>query len=592
MLKNMKTRSKLIIGFCIMMLICAAIGAYAIYNLEIVAGNTQTLYDQQYLRSEAIAKVRRGIANEKGNLMQAAALLDPYMRQKAMDASKAASEEIAQGVMNLQRSYIAVNDTTNLDQLSIIQKELSDASVVRENIQLDIMMFDKQEAIISYTEDYQPMVDRIESFMATLSEQDKNDAAGFVKQAGVLKTNTRNYMLLLLALGLGLAAVVSVVIIMGIDKPIQAIMAITEKMSKGDLSFEETYFSRNEFGQLSRSVMKTAQILQSYIDNIAQVLSKMAKGDMSVTVDMDYIGEFAQIKLSLNEITDSLNDFFLQINQSSQQVLSGAEQMYSASQALSQGTTEQASSIEELSAAIENISYQVTKNAGNALSSEDIAVSTARKVEHANDQMKEMVLAMDRINETSIKISKIIKTIDDIAFQTNILALNAAVEAARAGEAGKGFAVVADEVRNLASKSAEAAKNTAVLIENSILAVNKGSKIATETSTSLTAIVLDAKHSADLIGEISEASTQQAQAISQTMQGVGQISSVVQTYSATAEESAASSEELSKQADMLNQLVSKFVLREGQSGCSMELSIEMPVETFQEEWGEDKCSNT
>ena len=237
-----------------------------------------------------------------------------------------------------------------------------------------------------------------------------------------------------------------------------------------------------------------------------------------------------------------------------------SDQVSSGAQALSQGATEQASSVEELAASINEISNNINQTAQQAQDASDKSMQVGEKAGESNNRMHDMLQAMADINASSGEIGKIIKTIEDIAFQTNILALNAAVEAARAGAAGKGFAVVADEVRNLASKSAEASKNTAVLIENSLQAVENGKRIADETAQSLEVVISDIQEASSLMGSIAKAATDQAESISQITLGIDQISSVVQTNSATAEESAAASEELSGQAQILNELVRKFRL--------------------------------
>jgi len=292
-------------------------------------------------------------------------------------------------------------------------------------------------------------------------------------------------------------------------------------------------------------------------------LDSLAEGDCTVETHEDYKGDFVTIKTALNTIVSNLNRMFSDINQSADQVASGADQVSSGAQALSQGATEQASSIEELSASITEIAGQVNQNATNSAAANKTSIEASAEVTHGNEQMQQMIGAMVEISDSSKQIGKIIKTIEDIAFQTNILALNAAVEAARAGTAGKGFAVVADEVRNLASKSAEAAKNTTVLIESSIKAVENGTKIADETGKSLSVIIEGVQKTSDLIAEISKSSNEQATAINQVTQGVDQISAVVQTNSATSEESAATSEELSGQAQVLKDTLAFFKLKEG-----------------------------
>lgn len=348
-----------------------------------------------------------------------------------------------------------------------------------------------------------------------------------------------------------------------IAKPIISMVQRFEKLAQGDLHTEVPVIaSEDEIGVLSNTFASTVTTLNNYVGEISSVLTSLSKGDCTVEAHQEYLGDFVSIKTALNVIISNLNSMFTNINQSADQVSSGSDQVASASQALAQGATQQASSIEELSASVTEIANEVNKNATNANNANQISLQASSEVQRGNEHMQQMSAAMQDISEKSNEIGKIIKTIEDIAFQTNILALNAAVEAARAGEAGKGFSVVADEVRNLASKSAEAAKNTTTLIESTIQAVDNGTKIAEETAASLNAIIDGAKKTTDLISEISKASNEQANSINQIMIGVDQISAVVQTNSATSEESAATSEELSGQAKTLKETLAFLKLKD------------------------------
>ncbi len=355
----------------------------------------------------------------------------------------------------------------------------------------------------------------------------------------------------------------SFVIIRSIKSPISEIENAAIKMAEGDLDVEISYTSKDELGVLAEQVRRLIHKLQVIIDDENKFLAKMATGDFTVDsiCEEEYTGGFYPLLVSFRGIAEKLNDTLLQISQSSSQVASGSEQVSSGAQALSQGATEQASSVQELAATINEISDKVKQNADNAQQANVTAGSVSAEMNVSNEKMKQMMQAMGDISNCSSEIGKIIKTIEDIAFQTNILALNAAVEAARAGTAGKGFAVVADEVRNLASKSAEASKNTSALIENSLKAVENGTQIADETAQSLLQAVNKVNEMTSIIGQISEASSNQANAISQITMGIDQISSVVQTNSATAEESAAASEELSSQSQLMKSLVARFKLK-------------------------------
>lgn len=381
-----------------------------------------------------------------------------------------------------------------------------------------------------------------------------------------------------------ISVILSVRIADSVAKPISSLVERIERLALGDLHTEVPEVkTKDEIGVLAESFTSTVSTLQSYVDEISEILNSIENSDLTMMPQQDYRGDFVAIRNSLNGILKGLNATFLAINQSAEQVAGGAVQVSDAAQALSQGATEQASSIEELSASITEIAEQVNQNASNAAQANQNSQLAFNETERGNQQMQEMISAMNQISDTSGEIGKIIKTIEDIAFQTNILALNAAVEAARAGAAGKGFAVVADEVRNLASKSAEAAKNTTVLIENSLRAVNNGSQIAQQTAVSLTTIVDGVQKTSDLVGEIAQASNFQATAVNQVMTGVDQISAVVQTNSATSEETAATSEELNAQAQTLKEMISAIKLRGRESAPNGE-NYSAPTGTFS---GED-----
>lgn len=370
-------------------------------------------------------------------------------------------------------------------------------------------------------------------------------------------------ILIIILVSLVISSVTALFISRSISKPVGEMAEVAKKMAEGNLNEQIHVDSTNEIGQLAAALSKSNASIRAYIADITKSLNKIASGDLTAaTSNLNYVGDYKEISKAYLVILKSLNDTLSQINQSSQQVTVGSEQVSNGAQALAQGAAEQASSVEELSASITEISEHVQKNAEHAVNASKNVNHVTAEIEVSNQHMSDMITAMSQINASSSEIRKIIKTIEDIAFQTNILALNAAVEAARAGEAGKGFAVVADEVRSLASKSSEAAKNTTVLIENSMKQVENGTQIADQTAKSLLNVVESAKAVADTVEKISQASIHQSESISQVTLGVEQISSVVQTNSATAEESAAASEELSGQAQTMKTLVGRFKLKD------------------------------
>ncbi len=307
--------------------------------------------------------------------------------------------------------------------------------------------------------------------------------------------------------------------------------------------------------------MVISKIISKPVKEMLVAAEKMADGDLRVELDANTKDEIGQLGKAFNKMNDNMNNAMTNINSASDEVASGSKQLSDSSMALSQGATEQASSVEELTASVEQIAVQTRENAENAELARSKATEAYGFAEKGNQHMVGMLSAMDGINESSSDISKIIKVIDEIAFQTNILALNAAVEAARAGEHGKGFAVVAEEVRNLAARSANAAKETTDMIEGSMNKVAEGTKIAQETAEALNEIVDGVSEATNLVERIAVASNEQALGVEQINQGLNQISDVVQTTSATAEETAAASEELSGQADLLKSQVATFKLK-------------------------------
>jgi methyl-accepting chemotaxis protein len=348
-----------------------------------------------------------------------------------------------------------------------------------------------------------------------------------------------------------------------IIKPILSLAGRIETLADGDLhSAVPVVHTKDEVESLSQTFGSTVKSLNGYIEEISAVLGNMADGDFTVMPQREYLGDFAAIKKAMDSILLSMNLMFGEIRKMADQVAGGAQQTAEGANALAQGATEQAGTIEQLAASMKEVTQKVNDSVQYTQKADSLVLNVTRQVTQGSQQMKQMIAAMARIEESSGKIEKINKTIEDIAFQTNILALNAAVEAARAGEAGRGFSVVADEVRNLAGKSSEAAKDTSALIQDSIGAVAEGHKIADDTSASLNGIVDGVESMAQLFGSISRASSEQAKAIGQINQGSEQISAVVQSNSATAEQSSATSQELNRLAQMLKTTLSQLKLQD------------------------------
>ncbi|MCI8376371.1 MAG: HAMP domain-containing protein [Lachnospiraceae bacterium] len=367
----------------------------------------------------------------------------------------------------------------------------------------------------------------------------------------------------IVGLSISLIALISLVLyVLGkIVKPLIMITNKSKPLQEGLLDLELDYHAKDELGELAETLERSMGRIESYVNDINRMMAQLSAGNFDVQVSEPYIGDFRSIEESLTSFTRTISSALSNINGAQQKVSGGAAQLSSGAQALAQGATEQASAVEELYATLEELSKSASQNVQAASDAQENARLTGEQVTLSSRQMEEMVAAMQDISVASQEIGKIIATIENIAFQTNILALNAAVEAARAGTAGKGFAVVSSEVRSLATQSDQAAKATKELIENSVQAVERGSRIVGEVSETLSKTLELVMQSSGSIGDIAKAVEREANSISQVTDGISQISSVVQTNSASSEESAAVSNELFEQVRFLQEQTNKFRLK-------------------------------
>lgn len=359
-------------------------------------------------------------------------------------------------------------------------------------------------------------------------------------------------------------AAVAIFVSVKMTRSLRDINHAAQRVAAGELDVTVNAKSNDDIGILADSISQTTDQLRNYSGYIAEmsdVLNKIAAGNLDISLKMDYKGEFEKLKNALENITVSLNSTLVKIDNAADQVATSADQVSGGAQTLASGSTEQAGSIEQLVSTITEMSEQITTNAERAEKVSEEMDSIGGEANLSNERMNHMLDAMKDITDNTNQISAIIRTIEDIAFQTNILALNAAVEAARAGDAGKGFAVVADEVRNLASKSAEASKNTSALISKTMEAVDNGSQIANQTAESLNTVVTNIGDIITSIDDIAKNSHDQSEAVNRVNVFVEQLSEVTQNNSAASEESAAAAEELAGQANTMKRLTGRFTLK-------------------------------
>ena len=557
-MKNLEIQARLIVSFLIVVALMVVTGIVSIVMLTRVGNMLENFHDTSYQTVVNSWKGKRALSALRANLLQTTVEPDAVLSSNYIADARSEFQTFQEAIDALEHTY--TGDKANLNRLETLVQQVTP---MINNLYNYAERGDLANGYAYLRDTYQPVANELRDMFDSIGVEADNRATDKV-QTGEFDAAVANITVVVMIIISGIVSVfLALTIARSITTPVDEMQSVTLAVSKGDFESVIRYTGKDALGHLADNMRNLTATIKEIITDMEMQLKAMGEGDFNVRSRNEamYVGSFSRIQDAMTKLSRAVSETLSQIDISADQVNSGGEQISASAQAMAQGATQQASSVSELAATISGISHAVDETAAHAQSAKEDNQASHDEIEICSRHMADLMGAMKAIEGKSLEISKVIKTIEDIAFQTNILALNAAVEAARAGAAGKGFAVVADEVRNLATKSQEASKSTSILIEETVKAVNEGSRISVETDESLKEVVIRAQKVMDAVTRISQATDSQSKDVQQVSIGIDQISSVVQTNSATAEQSAAASEELSGQANVLKDLVGRFTLR-------------------------------
>lgn len=554
---NLKIKNSILSVLAVLIVTMVGIASISYTFFEKIGNTMETFYQVQYVNTKNQMEVRKDIQTINKRILVSLISGDEEVINNQIADFEGRFDKISNIIDSMEQNL------GNDDMVDTVRRSFENVKNEAYNLMEIARNGNVDEALEIYNTTFNDVTS--EAFVKILSEVgDLSDQQSEEKYAESIVIRKKAIIILIVVsiLSLVIIFIGFSMLIKNITIPVKELEKAAKKMENGDFDIDIDYESKNELGELANAFRVMSDNTKIVIEDANRLLAEMSDRRFNIRSEYDekYIGEYGKLLLGIYDIRDNMTQALEEVKQASEQVNLGSEQVASVSNHLSQGATEQSLSIEELSTTIQQIAEQTNSNVSNAVDTSNLAQDAGNGINEANISMKHLMSAIDDINTKSNEINKIIKNIDDIAFQTNILALNAAVEAARAGESGKGFAVVADEVRNLAVKSAEAAKDTENLIISVIESINNGTMLANETEGNLNSVVEKASGVVSLIDEIVKSSENQVDNITQVKLGIEQISQVVQNNLATAEEVAATSEEFSEQASAMQELVDKFTL--------------------------------
>ena len=559
-IRNMKLKFRLLLSYAMVIAICLSASIAALFMLNRIGDNLSSFYRNNYTVTINVWLAKREMQAARGDILNA--ILESDVEESAEYIDKA-----KESLRNMRATFPVIRNSFKGDIAMVdrVDKRLQEAIVYRDKVFALVETGKTDEAYEVMKSSYIPVLNQMADLLQQIADVAAHNAQDMVKEGEYAQASAITVIMIIMTFSIVSAALLGIYISNSIRKPVKEIEDAAQQLANGQLDGVcVSYTSRDELGKMSDSIRDLISYQKTIIEDISDILGDMSEGNFKVQSNVNeyYMGHYDRILVSMWGLRDKLSDTLWRISQSARQVANGSEQVSSGAQILAIGAEEQADSIEKLDIAVNEISEQVRVTKENADKARNQTDRAGAQVSESNQQMQEMISAMNIISERSDEIYKIVKTIQDIAFETNLLALNASVEAARVGELGTGFAVIAREIRSLADKTAMASKNTTALIKESVAAVKNGEKVAHTAADSLLQVIECTKQVIFMVDRIASATENQHKSISNITAEVRQVSDVVQNNASISEELAAASEELSTQTQMLDHMIGQFQLYE------------------------------